>query len=302
MLNELKNKQGLTETEFLKQYDPNKYDKPSVTTDMAIFTVADIEATNNRQSPEKELQVLLVKRNDHPYLGSWALPGGFVNMNEDLDTAAYREVREETGIDNLYSEQLYTWGEVERDPRMRVLSVSYLSLINKDEVTISAGSDASEVKWFSTKEEVIEETTSTTSNGITKQKLVKLTLTADEETLSATIKLVTTVEGTVIRTTREVVEQVGLSFDHPRIIQYSLERLRNKCEYTNIVFNLMPSLFTLSALQKVYEVILNKPLLKANFRRKIQGMVIETEEMVKQGAFRPSKLYSYNPLWTEEYL
>lgn len=299
MTNEIKNKLGLTEAEFLKQYNPNKYDKPSVTTDMAIFTVDEIKAESNRKAPEKILQVLLVKRNDHPYLGQWALPGGFVNMNEDLDTAAIREVREETGLDNIYSEQLYTWGEVDRDPRMRVISVSYLSLVNKESVTIQAGSDAEDVKWFTINEEVLDTTIQHTTNGFIKEEFVKLTLTSDNETLSATVKTTTTANGTVSKVRKEVIEQIGLAFDHPRILQYSLERLRNKCEYTNIVFNLLPETFTLSELQKVYQFILNKDLVKANFRRKIQKMVVVTDEKVKQGAYRPPTLHRYNPLWEE---
>lgn len=291
------NGQGLTEQEFLERYNPNRYEKPSVTTDMAIFTVVDSEIVNSRENPDKELKVLLVKRVDHPYLGKWALPGGFVNMDEDLDTAANRELQEETGISNIYSEQLYTWGEVDRDPRMRVISISYLSLIDGTSVSPKAGSDAEDVAWFTVKEEIISETTESTSDQKVIEQVIQLKLINEEVELSSKIKVTTTVIGPVMNITREVIEQNGLAFDHPRIIQYSLERLRNKCEYTNIVFNLMPPLFTLTSLQKVYEVILNKELLKANFRRKISSMVVETEEIFKEGAFRPSKLFKYNTEW-----
>lgn len=300
---ELRNEAGLTEEEFLREYNPNAYEKPSVTTDMAIFTVTDAPTETSRQKAEKELKVLLVQRKDHPYLGKWALPGGFVNVNEDLDEAAYRELQEETNIDNVYAEQLYTWGEVERDPRMRVISVSYLSLIDINSVKLKAGSDADKVEWFTVKDKVIRENTIMTDNGFIIEKFIQLEFTHEVEgALSAVVKVTITREGRVTKTEREVVEQDGLAFDHPRIIEYSLARLRNKIEYTDIVFNLMPELFTLTSLQQVYEVILGKELLKANFRRKIGDMVEETNEEIKEGAFRPSKLFRFNTRWIKETL
>lgn len=297
MSQETRNEQGLTEEEFLEQYNSNKYEKPSVTTDMAIFTVMDSVTENNRLNPEKELKVLLIKRKDHPYMGKWALPGGFVNMDEDLEVAAYRELEEETGITNIYAEQLFTWGEVNRDPRMRVISVSYLSLIDSNSISIQAGSDAEEVEWFKVADKLLREVVTTTETGSIVERFVELKLTSELEILTSIIKTTTTREGAVSRVTHEVIEQDGLAFDHPRIIQYSLMRLRNKIEYTNIAFNLMPPLFTLTSLQKVYEVILDKELLKANFRRKISEIVEETNEEIREGAYRPSKLFRYNVNW-----
>ena len=121
----LKNKQGLTEEQFLARYDAGKYERPSVTVDMLIFTVTDEENQNYRKLPEKVLRLLLIKRGDHPYIGQWALPGGFVEMDESLDEAALRELQEETNIKNIYMEQLYTWGDIGRDPRTR-LSVLHI--------------------------------------------------------------------------------------------------------------------------------------------------------------------------------
>ena len=111
-------------------YDPSKYDRPSVTVDMLIFTVTEQENKNYRKLPDKELRLLMVKRGDHPYIGQWALPGGFVREKESLEEAALRELKEETNIDNVYIEQLFSWGKVDRDPRTRVISVSYMSLID----------------------------------------------------------------------------------------------------------------------------------------------------------------------------
>jgi 8-oxo-dGTP diphosphatase len=93
----MRNKDGLTEKEFLERYDPSKFERPSVTVDMLIFTVLSKDAEDNRRLPDKDLYVLMIKRRDHPCIGRWALPGGFVNMNENLDEAAQRELKEETG-------------------------------------------------------------------------------------------------------------------------------------------------------------------------------------------------------------
>jgi hypothetical protein len=111
------------------------------------------------------------------------------------------------------------------------------------------------------------------------------------------VKTEKTVDGKIARIKREVVESHGIAFDHAKVIQYGIERLRNKIEYTDIAFNLMPSRFTLTELQQVYEIILDTELLKANFRRKIADMVIETNEYTKDAGHRPSKLFKFNPDW-----
>ena len=112
-------------------------------------------------------------------------------------------------------------------------------------------------------------------------------------------KVIKTVEGKVWTIDRTVVESKGIAFDHGKIIEYGIERLRNKIVYSDIAFNLMPELFTLTELQQVYELILDKELLKANFRRKISGMVIETDEFTKDAGHRPSKLFKFNHDWSE---
>ena len=129
----------MTEEEYLKTYNPNKYEKPSVTTDILIFTV----------NENHELELLLIKRGGHPYKGKWAIPGGFVNMTESLDDGAKRELKEETGLSGDYHlEQLYTFGGVNRDPRMRVISVAYMALIPKAALLPRAGDDAAEAMFF----------------------------------------------------------------------------------------------------------------------------------------------------------
>lgn len=108
----------MTDEAFLQGYDSAAYAKPSVTVDVALFTVR-----------EGCLQVLMIRRREHPFLGKLALPGTFVGIGETLDEAAARALREKTGLQDVYTEQLYTWGSPDRDPRMRVISVSYYALV-----------------------------------------------------------------------------------------------------------------------------------------------------------------------------
>jgi len=114
-----------------------EYPHPAVTTDIVIFTILD-----------NALKVLLVKRGGEPFKGQWALPGGFLRMDESIDACARRELREETGVRDVYLEQLYTFGDVGRDPRERVLSVAYYALISSTEQKLQAGDDAAEADWY----------------------------------------------------------------------------------------------------------------------------------------------------------
>jgi len=144
----------------------------------------------------------------------------------------------------------------------------------------------------------ISGTKNVNGKGYILQRLYNLRLSDEEDNLSAVIKVVKTVEGRVSRVEREIVESHGIAFDHAKIIEYAVERLRNKIEYTDIAFNLMPERFTLTELQQVYEVILVGAV-KANFRRKIANMVIETNEYTKDAGHRPSKLFRFNPNWND---
>lgn len=115
-----------------------EYPHPAVTTDIVIFTVRD-----------KQLKLLQIMRGGEPYKGKWALPGGFVQLDEDLETGARRELAEETGISGVYLEQLYTYGAVDRDPRERVITVAYSALIPSEKIQLRASTDAEAVGWFS---------------------------------------------------------------------------------------------------------------------------------------------------------
>ncbi len=294
---EVKNKQGLTEKQFLSAYDPSKWERPSMTVDMLIFTVKNEEKKNYRKLSEKVLRLLLIKRADHPDIGQWALPGGFIEIDESLDEAAFRELKEETNIDDIYMEQLYTWGDIGRDPRTRIISTAYMSLVDSSTLDIKASDDAEDAKWFTVSCKLHQEQKTVTEKGYRQERLYDLSLSNDKEKLTAAIRIVKTVQGKVTRIKREIIKSDGIAFDHAKIIEYGIERLRSKIEYTDIAFNLMPERFTLTELQQVYEVILDKELLKANFRRKIAGMVIETNEYTRAAGHRPSKLFRFNPNW-----
>ena len=118
-----------------------RYPHPAVTTDIVIFTIR-----------QDELKVLLIKRALPPFKGEWALPGGFINLQESLEQGARRELEEETGVSGVYLEQLYTFGQPDRDPRERVITVAYYALIPSDKIEIRAASDAEGVSWFGMQE------------------------------------------------------------------------------------------------------------------------------------------------------
>lgn len=219
-----------SEKEFLNSYNKNEYEKPSVAVDLLVFTVKD-----------DRLKIVLVRRNEHPFKDMLSLPGVFVGINETLDEAAARGAREEAGLADIYFEQLYTWGDIDRDPRMRIISVSYLSLTPAEKLTLSAGSRTSSAELYDVEE----------------------LLASDEE----------------------------LAFDHRKIIEYGRERIRNKTEYSRIAFEFLPKEFTLPQLQRVYEILLGKPLYKANFRRRVAPLIDETERMTSGDAHRPSRIY-----------
>jgi 8-oxo-dGTP diphosphatase len=128
-------------SENAETYDPSRYDRPSVTVDVVIFTLQD-----------SELHVLLVQRKRWPFEGHWAIPGGFVGMDEGLEEAARRELEEETGVHDIYLEQLYTFGHPQRDPRTRVISVAYIALIRSDTQTLRVSEESADVRWFPVRE------------------------------------------------------------------------------------------------------------------------------------------------------
>lgn len=283
-----RNKNGLTETEFLEQYEPQNYEKPSVTTDMLLFTIDRDWKKNQKEADNCELKLLLIKRRDHPYINHWALPGGFMNMKESLEETAYRELMEETSLqENVYLEQLYTFSKPDRDPRMRVISTAYMALTPCENIKkTKAGDDASEAKWFSiTKTPIFD-------NDFTRMDLLVLT----NEELDIVIKYEVTYDYQSKKSVYQMVDSdTDLAFDHIEIIDMGLQRLRNKVSYTDVAFNLLPELFTLTTLQQVYEILLGEELVKSNFRKKIAPLVMKTEQMRTDCGYHRPYLYRKNP-------
>jgi len=187
---------------------------------------------------EGQLSVLLIERAAVPCKGKWALPGGLLIEGETLDGAAIRKLANETGVSDVYLEQLYTFDRL-GDGRAEAI-VSYFALVD----------------------------------------FARTRLRADLEWRPAW---------------RAVRGLTGLAFDNESVIAYAEERLRNKLEYTNVVYSLLPARFTLTQMQRVYEAILGETLDKRNFRKRVVGLGIvrETGDTVKQRPFRPAMLYEF---------
>lgn len=296
----IKDKDGLTEEEFIKTYNPARYERPSVTNDIIIFTTEDKEEENIRKVPRKGMQVLLIKRKEHPFIEKWAIPGGFVRMNESLQEGAERELKEETGIDKVYFEQLYTFGEINRDPRTRVISVGNVALISKNSVKPIAGDDAKEVQWFWINKKLISTENFTTD--IKKRYL--LSLASEDDEIKINYEVTEILEKNIFRQKKVSYKFLNssndeLAFDHYKILDYAIDRIRNKIQYTPIAVNLLPKLFTVKELQYVYEAIMGKELL--NFRRKIGNMIVETDEKLEGKPYRPAQVYKFNENWEYEF-
>src|SRR5690554_5387858 len=268
----------------------NENKEPFITVNTLLFTVINEESSNYRKLPKKVLKVLLVKRKQKPYKDYWAIPSRFVNIDKNLEDTAKKELIEQTNIDDVYMEQLYTYGDVRRSPYSRVISCCYMSLVNSCNVY------SEKSQWFEIQYKLIREDKKNINNGYINKKTYQLIL-KGKEILESSIDVIIEVEEKKNKIKKEINKSDNLAFDHALAIFHGIERLRNKIEYTDLAFNLMPDEFTLTELQQVYELILNKQLLKANFRRKIADMVIETDSYTKDKGHRPSKLYRFNPNW-----
>lgn len=212
---------------------PHTYEYPrgALTVDCVVFGL-----------DHDELKVMLIQRDLPPFEGQWALPGGFVHIDETLEEAARRELEEETGLRKVFLEQLYTFGAVDRDPRERVISVAYYALVKLSDHRVQSATDARDAAWFG------------------------------------------------------VHDRPTLAFDHADILEMALERLRGKVRYQPVGFELLPKKFTLSELQRLYEVVLERVLDKRNFRKRVLAMdlLIETDEVEQGVAHRAARLYRFD--------
>ncbi len=255
---ELRDKNGLTEAEFLKSYKPGDYERPSVTADILVLCPGDDLTC---------LKLLLIKRGGHPYLGSWALPGGFIEKDETAYRAAARELMEETGLKDVYLDQIYTFTKPGRDPRMWIMSIAYLALVPGPK-RVKGYDDADDAAWFDL---IIEP----------EQIIIR------NEELGVDIRYTKKTEhfkNGKISYENWVAEPVGkdrLAFDHIEIIIESVLKLKREIEHTDLAFNMIGDRFTLPDLQKLYETVLGRKLYKTNFRAMIAPKVKATGEKRK---------------------
>jgi 8-oxo-dGTP diphosphatase len=208
-----------------------KYPRAALTVDAVVFGL-----------DEADLKVLLIQRDVEPFAGRWALPGGFVHVDETLDQAVRRELQEETGLSKVFLEQLYTVGGIDRDPRERVVTIAYYALVRLSDHQVQAATDARNAAWFA------------------------------------------------------MDDLPRLAFDHEDIIDMALTRLRGKVRYQPIGFELLPPKFSLTHLQRMYEIILERPLDKRNFRKKVLSLDIleELDEVEQDVAHRAARLYRFD--------
>ncbi|HVY45785.1 MAG TPA: NUDIX domain-containing protein [Minicystis sp.] len=208
-----------------------EYPRAALAVDCAVFGL-----------DEGDLKLLLIQRAIAPFRGGWALAGGFLRMDETLEQAAARELREETGLERVYLEQVQAFSAIGRDPRERVVSVAFFGLVKLKDHRVRAATDARDAAWFSTN------------------------------------------------------DLPTLAFDHASIVEAALRRLRVRARREPIGLELLPPKFTLSELQRLYEVILERPLDKRNFRKKVlaTGLVVELGEVEKDVAHRAARLYRFD--------
>lgn len=286
------------EKAFLEKYDITKYPCPSIATDMVIFSILEDGKRNNfRKLPKKSLKLLLIKRATYPYRDCWALPGGFCKPGEDIYETAKRELYEETNVKNAYLQLAGVFGEVGRDPRGWIVSNTFLALINGENCKLCAGTDAWEAKWFSVEllENEIKNELNDEEADIETEYELYLSNEDEKINLSTKIKEYKQFHNYHEAVQYEIVESKDIAFDHAKIILNTLLSLRKDVENkVTMAFDLMPKLFTLTELQNAFEVVLNRKLLTANFRRKIADYVVETELIVEGAGHRPAKLFRRN--------
>ena len=265
-----------SEKEFLANYKLSDYECPSVTADVAAFMLGSEESENFRKNPDNKLQLLLIKRGGHPFRGMWALPGGFLQKDETVEECALREICEETGVMPTALMPVGVFSKSGHDPRGWIISNAYASIITEESVRQVGMDDASDAQWF----------------GISFERddkgIYRLTLEYNGEILNAVLAEERTGFG---RTGFRIIDSGGLAFDHAAIIAEALTVLRSKAKDYEMIFDFLPEKFTLPALQKAQETIMNVSLLPANFRRMVSGYVEETDEYLRGEGHRPARLY-----------
>ena len=262
---------------FLSSYNIKEYDRPSVTTDIVAFSVRDEKAKNwRRDNTGNRLSLLLIKRGEHPYMNHWALPGGFMKMDETLTECALREIEEETNVRPSAIMPVGTFSECDRDKRGRIISNAYTTIIDSSTVKAMGGDDAIDARWFNISFEQTE-------NGNYELKLER-----ENVVLTAVLRLKSKKFGNY---EYEIIDGGELAFDHAAIIASAYSLLKKNAKSFEVLFDFLPEKFTLTSLQTIQETILGESTPPANFRRKIADYVIETQEYQTGAGHRPARLY-----------
>lgn len=244
--------------------------------DLLIFGIDSRKDKGLRNLPSKYLSILLVKRNNEPFKERWSLPGKLINELETSKEASIKILEKDFGLKKVYIQQIGVNDEINRDPRGRIISVSYMALVDRTKIKDNLKDN---VKWFdiSIKEE---------------NKIISIILKNEKDVIQLSVR-----RETIDKKSKEyeysLIDNV-LAFDHDKILVKGIMELRNKVENTDIVFNLMPELFTIGELKQVYEILLGKQLVNSAFRRTIAEKIIVTDQQISTGGHRPSYLYKYN--------
>lgn len=246
------------------------------TVDLIIFGITNRENNNIRELSKKELSLILVKRDKEPFNGKWVLPGGYVKENETSEMAAKRVLEKETGLTNIDLYLSNINDDINRDPRNRTVSVSYIALIDIEKINNKLKDNS---KWFDV-------------NYSIEENRIDILLNNFEDSLFFSV-------GRLIIDYKSEYEKYStfnndvLGFDHDVIIAKGLMDLRYKVKNSDIVFNLMPEYFTIGALEQIYGNILKETVVNSAFRRTIAPKIKVTNKMTKTGGHRPSSLCKY---------
>lgn len=262
----------MNEKLFLENYDISDYEKPSVAADIAVFSIKEEKQDNPKKSAVKKLAIMLVRRGEYPYKDKWALPGGFLKMNETIEQCAQRELYEETGIDRLYLKQFRTYSAVDRDPRGRIISCAYISLINNSCSVIRASADAAEAAWFDIE---IQET----ENGFQADFI------RDGKSLFH-MRIAEKYDEAVI-------EEISgeLAFDHAVIISDAIEYIRSRLDTSEFIFMLLPEKFSIPQMQSVYALVKGRKVSKEVIHRLYDKKIEKTMSSEENGQHKRALLY-----------
>ena len=263
-------------------YDITKYDRPSVAADIVVFTVRKGDSESYRHLSKPVLSVLLVRRTEEPFEGMPALPGGFCCREETIEETAFRKLKEKTGVDSPPISLLCNLSRLGRDPRGWIISCCYWTVIESTRATIDKTAEWYEV---SLKEEGGRHT---------------LVLTDDRGREYVSRVRMNNPNELYNQSAEAEIPENSLAFDHAEMIVTALLKLRSSLEKPYAAFRLLPESFTLTELQQVYEAILDRKLIMANFRRKIAPYVEETGAIEGGAGHRPSKLFTRKAAETDD--